>query len=269
MRRSPLSLTLALVTVLVVGRSTATASLKECSDYRGKLRVRVLLQPDLPTKMGEPKAELGGQLEQVFVRPDQMLLNLDMNGIRQQRLAQGSTEQEYAPLMGMVIERKYRNLDKADENPIIALQTSIVDLGRHLRETKSLRTTGSEKVLEYDCDVVEADSKEFLEKMGGLLSLGKSSGLLSGKTKAWIVRGYGVPVKMEMYTAAGNLGVAFTVEELRFNTGVKPEELRLDVPEGTKKVSVEVDLAAKDWQQKMNQDLRKAIDGLNGAPPRS
>jgi len=269
MRCIPAALLLMLVTSLPVARSTAASSLKECTDYRSKLRVRVLLQPDLPTKMGEPKAELGGQLEQVFLRPDRMLLSLDMNGIRQQRLAHGTTEQEYAPLMGMIIEKRYRNLERAEENPIIAIQTSIVDLGRNLRETKSLRTTGTEKVLEYDCDIVEVASKEFLEKMGGLLNLGKSNGLAEGKTKAWLVRGYGVPVKLEMYTAAGNLGMAFTVEELRFDTGVKPEDLRLEVPAGTKKVSVEVDLTARDWQKKMNEDLRKAIEGLSAVSSRS
>ncbi len=72
-----------------------------------------------------------------------------------------------------------------------------------------------------------------------------------------------------MYTAAGNLGMAFTVEELRFDTGVKPEDLRLEVPAGTKKVSVEVDLTAKDWQKKMNEDLRRAIEGLSAVSNRS
>ena len=38
--------------------------------------------------------------------------------------------------------------------------------------------------------------------------------------------------------------------------------MRLDVPAGTKKVSIDVDLAEKDWQQHMNQDLRKAVDAL-------
>ena len=92
---------------------------------------------------------------------------------------------------------------------------------------------------------------------------GKGNGLRDGKTKAWVATGYGVPVKLEMYTAAGNLGMSLAMDELQFNTGVKPEDLRLDVPAGTKKVSIDVDLAEKDWQQHMNQDLRKAVDTLN------
>jgi len=59
------------------------------------------------------------------------------------------------------------------------------------------------------------------------------------------------------------------MDELRFNTGVKPEELRLDVPAGTKKVSIDVDLAEKDWQQKMGQNLRKAMAAASVAHPRS
>lgn len=269
MRRSHLSLAMVLFAALAVTRPAASAGPVDCSDYRGKGRVRLLLQPDTPAKQGEPKQEMGFQMEQVFLRPDRMFLSLDLYGVRQQMLALGSTEQIYQPTMGMVIEKKYRNLDKAEENPIIAIQTSIVEFGRLLREARSAHTIGHEKVLEYDCDVVEADSREVVEKLGGLANSGKANGLLNGKIKAWIAARYGVPVKLEMYTPAGNLGMALTMEELRFNTGVKPEELRLDVPAGTKKVSIDVDLAAKDWQQKMNSDLRKAMERLSDSPPRS
>jgi len=261
--RSSLWPALASIVALAIARPASSTGPAGCQDYRGKGRIRVLLRPDVPAKTGEPKEEIGCQLEQVFMRPDRMLLSYDLYGIRQQRLAQGSTEQEYQPAMGMVIEKRYHNLDKADENPIIAVQTSIVELGRLLREARSTHSVGKEKLLDYDCDVVEADSKELVEKMGGLVSAGKGNGLRDGKTKAWIAATYGVPVKLEMYTAAGNLAAAITMQELRFNTGVKPEDLRLDVPAGTKKVSIDVDLAEKDWQQHMNQALRKAVDTLN------
>jgi hypothetical protein len=263
MRRSPFWLALALVSTLAVARAAFSTGPTDCQDYRGKGRIRVLLRPDLPAKAGEPKEEIGCQLEQVFLRPDRMLLSFDLYGIRQQRLAEGNTEQEYQPAMGMVIEKRYRHLDKADENPIIATQTSIVEFGRLLREARSARSVGKQKVLDYDCDIIEADSKEIIEKMGGIVTSGKNNGLRDGRTKAWVATGYGVPVKLEMYTAAGNLAMSMTMEELRFNTGVKPEDLRLNVPAGTKKVSIDVDVAEKDWQQRMNQDLRKAVDALN------
>jgi hypothetical protein len=261
-RRSFVWPALAAVAALAVARPALSTGPSTCQDYRGKGRIRVLLRPDVPAKAGEPKEEVGCQLEQVFLRPDRMLLSFDLYGIRQQRLAEGSTEQEYQPAMGMVIEKRYHHLDKAEENPIVATQTSIVEFGRLLREAKSAHSIGKEKLLGYDCDIMEVNSKELVEKMGGLVSSGKGNGLVDGKTKAWIADGYGVPVKLEMYTAAGNLGMAMTMDELRFNTGVKPEDLRLDVPAGTKKVSIDVDLAEKDWQQHMNQDLRKAVDAL-------
>jgi outer membrane lipoprotein-sorting protein len=269
MKRSFLTFALLAAIGALLPRGAAGAGLKPCTDYRGKGRVRVLLQPDLETKAGDPKNEMGFHMEQVFLGPDRMLLNVDMYGIRQQMLAEGNVEQTYQPAMGMIIEKKYRNLDKADENPIVAIQTSIVDVGRKLREAKSAHGVGHEKVLDFDCEVLEADSREVVEKLNGLVSPGKSNGLLDGKLMAWMVAGFGVPVKLEMYTAAGNLAMALTMEELRFNTGVKPEDMRLSAPAGTKKVSIDVDVAAKDWQQKMNEDLRKAVAGVGGERPRS
>lgn len=269
MRRSPFTLAASLVAVVAVASAASGASPKECSDYRGKGKIRVLLQPDTPTKPGDRPNELGAQFEQVFMRPDRMLLSLDWFGLRQQMLAQGSIEQIYQPAMGMVIEKKYLNLHKADENPIVALQTSMVQAGQLLREAKSAKTVGKEKVLEYDCDIIEADSKEILQKMGDLVGSGKSNGLHNGKVKAWVVVGYGIPLKLEVYTAAGNMAASLTMEELQFNTGVKPEELKLAVPAGTRKVSIEVDLTAKDWEKKMNQDLQKAMAALRGERPGS
>ncbi len=269
MRLSPLSISLALFAMLAVGRPAVGTGPIDCTDYRGKGRIRVLLQPDLPAKAGAPKDGLNIRLEQVFLRPDRMLLSVDWSGLQQRMLAQGSTEQIYQPSMGMVIERRYLHLDQVEENPITAIQTSLVSLGRVLRAAKSAHVVGKGKVLDYDCDITEADSKELIEKLGGLVDSGKGGGLRDGKTKAWVASGYGVPAKLEMYTAAGNLGMNLTMDELRFNTGVKPEELRLDVPAGTKKVSIDVDLAEKDWQQKMGQNLRKAMAAASIAQPRS
>jgi hypothetical protein len=263
MKRFPIGPALVCMAALAIARPALSTGPASCQDYRGKARIRVLLRPDEPAKAGQPKDEIGCQLQQLFLRPDRMLLSFDLYGIRQQRLAEGATEQEYQPAMGMVIEKRYHHLDKADTNPIIALQTSLIEFGRLLREAKSAHSVGKEKLLDYDCDLVEVDSRELVEKLGGLVGTGKGNGLRDGKTKAWVSTAYGVPVKLEMYTAAGNLGMSMAMDELQFNTGVKPEDLRLDVPPGTKKVSIDVDLAEKDWQQHMNQDLRKAVDALN------
>jgi outer membrane lipoprotein-sorting protein len=266
MKCSPILLPLSLAAALATTRGAAGTVPTECRDYRSKGQIRVRLQPDLPVKPGETPNELGCRIEQVFVRPDRMLLNMDWFGLKQQMLAQGSIEQIYQPTMGVVIEKKYLNLNKTDENPILALQTSMVQCGKLLREAKSAHPIAKEKVLQYDCEVIEADSKEVMEKMGDLVSPGKNSALQNGKIKAWVVNGYGVPVKLEIFTTAGNLAASLTMEDLQFNTGVKAEELKLDLPADTKKVSIEVDLAEKDWQQKMERDLRKAVAGLSAQP---
>jgi hypothetical protein len=266
MRRSPLLMTLGLAAGMVAARAAAGSSLTECRDYRGKGQIRVRLQPDMPVKAGETPNELGCRIEQVFMRPDRVLLNMDWFGLKQQMLAQGSVEQIYQPTLGMVFEKKYLNLDKIDENPILALQTSMVECGRLLREAKSAHPIGKEKLLTYDCEVIEADSREIMEKMGDLVSPSKNGALLGGKIKAWVVDGFGVPVKLEIYTVAGNLAASLAMEEIQFNTGVKPEDLKLVVPVGTKKVSIEVDVAEKDWQHKMEQDLRKAVTQTASRP---
>jgi outer membrane lipoprotein-sorting protein len=268
MKRFPWLLAPALLALSIFVRP-ALGTGTECTDYRSKGRIRVLIQPDLPAKAGEPKGGLDIRLQQVFLRPDRMLLSVDWGGLQQQMLAEGTTEQIYQPSMRMVIERRYLHLNRAEENPIVAIQTSLVSLGQLLREAKSAHSVGKEKLLGYDCDVVEADSRELIQKLGGLISSGKSGGLRDGKTKAWIADGYGVPVKLEMYTAANNLGMSMTMDELQFNTGVKPDELRLDVPAGTKRVSIDVDLADKDWQEKMGQSLRKAVAAASSIQPRS
>lgn len=268
MRTASLPLSFALLALLAVSRPAIGTGPTDCTDYRGTGRIRVLLQPDLPVKAGEAQNGLDIRLKQVFLRPDRMLLSVDFNGLQQQVLADGSTEQVYQPAMGMVIEKHYLHLEKAAVNPIIATQTSIVALGRLFAQTKSARVVGKEKLLGFDCDIVEADSKDLMERLGGLVS-GKNSSLRDGKTKAWLATGYGVPVKLEMYTAAGNLGMSMLMDDLHFNTGVKPEDLRLDVPSGTRKVSIDVDLAQSDWQTKMGQDLRKAVAALSSAPPHS
>jgi outer membrane lipoprotein-sorting protein len=266
MRRSRTLMTLSLAASLVAAYAAAGSSLIECRDYRSKGQIKVRLQPDMPLKAGETPNELGCRIEQVFVRPDRVLLNMDWFGLKQQMLAQGSLEQIYQPTMGMVIEKKYLNLDKLGENPILALQTSMVECGRLLREAKSAHPIGKEKLLTYDCDVVEADSREIMEKLGDLVSPSKNDALRGGKIKAWVVDGYGVPVKLEIYTAAGNLAASLAMDEIQFNTGVKPEDLKLVVPAGTKKVSIEVDVADKDWQHKMEQDLRKAVTQTTSRP---
>jgi outer membrane lipoprotein-sorting protein len=258
---------MSLSVLLTVAHAVTGLGLVQFRDYRGKGQIRVRLQPDQPVKAGETPNELHCSIEQVFLGPDRALLSADWLGLRQQMLAQGSVEQVYRPTMGMIIERRYLNLSSTDENPSLALQTSMAEAGRLLREAQSARALGNEKVLDYDCDVVEASSKEILEKMGDLLSPGKNRALLGGKVKAWIVRQFGVPVKLEIYTAAGNLAAALTMEELKFNTGVKPEEMKLDAPAGTKKVSIDVDVTEMGWQRKMEQALRQAVAAV-ADPPR-
>ena len=54
--------------------------------------------------------------------------------------------------------------------------------------------------------------------------------------------------------------MTFRFTELKMNTGVGKEALRLAAPKTARRVSVTVDLAQSDWEAKMQEELRKALD---------
>jgi outer membrane lipoprotein-sorting protein len=208
------------------------------------------------------------QMEQVFRKPGTILLMLDLfgAGLRQTFLTEESVEQSYNPVQGIIVEKRFKNLEKASSNPLLALQASMYELGRRIRSARSQRVAGTDTVLGYACDILELESRELLHDMspGGILGGQRGADLKNGRTKVWLIREYGLPVRIVIFTNGEKptMSVAFT--ELKVNTGVTNAELNLGAPNGTRKVSVTADLTDPDWEKKMEEDLRQLLSKAAG-----
>jgi hypothetical protein len=235
-------------------------------DYRGKGEVVVRLQDD---KQPGPLS-LTLQMEQVYRKPGTILLTLNFAeaGLRQSFLAETDVEQSYNPVQGVIIEKRFKNLDKSSINPALAYQACMYDFGRKLRDAKTRRPAGTETVLGHECDIVEVDTKEVFQDISttGLLGGARGSSLRSGRTKVWLLRDFGLPVRIELFASDPKpvLSVAFT--ELKVNCGIGNADLHLDAPAGTRKVTVVADLADPDWEKKMDESLKQMLTPPVAAP---
>jgi outer membrane lipoprotein-sorting protein len=227
------------------------------TDYQGKGEINIDVQDTL----------MNIQMEQTFKKPSTMLLNLDVLGLKQTIRMDGSVEQTYIPAQGLLIEKRYLHLEKADTNPLVAAQASMEEFGRHIREAKSAKVVGKETLIGYECDVVELDTRELIRQIAGGVFAGKKIvNQLGPTTKAWVCRDYGIPVKVEMPGPEGKLAMGFKFKELKVNTGVKDGALRLEVPPGTRRVSVTADLEDPNWKSKLNADVRRVTESSPGTP---
>jgi hypothetical protein len=221
------------------------------SDYQGKGEIQINVQD----------VNMSVQMEQTYCRPATMLLNLDVLGLKQCILMDGTVEQTYNPAQGIIIEKRYLNLEKSTVNPMVGAQASMEDLGRRIRESKA-EVVGKETLIGFECDVIQLATKELLQKVsaGSVLNSPKILESLGTNAKAWVSRDWGLPVKIEIPGADGKPAMTFKFTELKMNTGVGKDTLRLGVPKAARRVSVTVDLADADWESKMQTELRKAVD---------
>jgi outer membrane lipoprotein-sorting protein len=240
------------VALVLLTALPARAELQNWTDYQGKGEINVNVQDVV----------MNIQMEQTFRKPATMLLNLDILGLKQTIWMDGNVEQTYNPAQGLLIEKRYLHLEKAETNPMIAAQASMEDFGRRIREAKSAQVVGKETFIGYECDVVRVDTKELMQQLAGrgVLTSKKIVDQLGATTKAWVCRDYGIPVKVDMPGADGKPAMSFEFKELKINTGVKDGSLRLEVPRGTKRVSVTADLEDPNWETKLNADVRKATE---------
>jgi hypothetical protein len=113
---------------------------QELKDYEGK----GIIQIDIPpTPAAGDKAVNSGinfwfPFRQAYVRPDRLLMDIDVLGNRQLTLIQGSIERSYTASTNYIIERSFKNVDPAAPSPMPATQLSMATYARVLREV----TTG-------------------------------------------------------------------------------------------------------------------------------
>jgi hypothetical protein len=246
-RRATLLTTLALLLATPLGEAEVTS----WSDYQGKGEIQIAVQD----------VNMNILMEQTFRKPSTMLLSLDILGLKQRILMDGNVEQTYNPAQGLIIERRFLNLEKAESNPMVGAQASMEDLGRRIREAKSGKVVGEETVIGFACQVMELETKELMQRLapGGVLSSPKTLESLGPTVKAWLCRDFGIPVKVEMIGTDGKPAMSFRFTELKVNTGVRKESLSLEAPRGTRRISVTADLTDPEWEPKLNGEVRKAM----------
>lgn len=251
-------------TLLVVGLPSVQGDApakgdEKLVDYRGKGEVVVRLQ-ETP---GQAPLSVTLQMEQVFRKPGTILLSLTLleAGLRQSFLAESGLEQSYNPVQGVIIEKHFKNVEKAATNPLLASQASMYEFGRKLRDAKTRRSAGTAAVLGHTCDIVEVDTQEIFQDISATGLLGKQRGneLRNGRTKVWLMQEYGLPLRIELFAGDPKpiMSVAFT--ELKVNCGIGNGDLRIDAPVGTRKVSVTADLADPEWEKKMDETLKQLL----------
>ena len=116
-----------------------------------------VIQVDVPTSIADGKAAAEGSFttwvpfRQGYVRPDRLLLVLSVSGILQGMVVSGDTERIYSPSTGYVLQRQYKNVETATENPMTAVQLSMATYAKILRELNTGKILPAE-----DLDAVKA-----------------------------------------------------------------------------------------------------------------
>lgn len=118
------------------------APTEQLKDFQGRGVILLDLPAGPPPVDGPKDAIIPGismwvEMRQAYVWPDRILTELNLLGNRQVVLVQGNTELTYSPGTGLIIERLYKNLEHAPENPMTAVQISMATYAKLLQELQS------------------------------------------------------------------------------------------------------------------------------------
>lgn len=138
-------------------------------DYDGKGIVQIFMPPRgaVTAKDGKKVVDPGFStwfpFRQSYVNPNRILMMVNLLGALQSTLVQDNVERTYVPSAGYVIERTYKNLDRAEENPIGTVQLSMATYARVLRELDSGKLLPAE-----DLDLIKERSAKRIEELKAL-----------------------------------------------------------------------------------------------------
>ena len=119
----------------------------------------------------------------------------------------------------------------------------------------------------HPCVVMEYPNKDVLQKLfannvtgsAGLEVLGK------GKTRVWVTRAEGLPIKIETTSNEGRVALSLVFTRISINSGLHPGELALDAPLTARTLTVTADLKDPKWQEKMDDELGTQVSRLQNA----
>lgn len=138
-------------------------------DYDGKgiVQISIPSRGTVTTQDGKKVVDPGYStwfpFRQTFVNPGRILMAVNLLGALQATLVQDNIERTYVPSAGYVIERNYKNLDKAEENPINTVQMAMATYADVLKELDSGRILPAENL-----DEVKARNTKRLEELKAL-----------------------------------------------------------------------------------------------------
>jgi hypothetical protein len=176
--------TLFLTTLLLLGNLAAAHAEKlpeptgVLKDYDGKgvVQISVPSRGEVTGKDGKKAIDPGFStwfmFRQTYVNPNRLLMVMNPGGALVATLIQDSVERTYVPSAGYVIEKSYKNLEKAGESPIGTLQLAMSTYATLLRELDSGKILPPEN---FDA-LKEQDTKrlEALKALREQLAAGKN-----------------------------------------------------------------------------------------------
>jgi hypothetical protein len=294
-----------------------TAVLKDY-DGRGVVQLSMPSRGTIVNKNGDKVFDPGFStwftFRQTFVNPGRIYMGVNLLGALQATLVQDNVERVYAPSTGYVIERTYKNLEKAEESPISTMQMAMSTYAQLLRELDSgkilppedldlikeqlIKRSEEVKALRaelaqgqkpedeqkaaaaaaeaarirddldqidvrkaHPCHVIEFLNKDLMQTLFARGLMGESTTELinKGKTRFWVTKAEGLPVKIETTANDGSVAVFMLFKDLKINSGLHPGEVVLGNPPGLRLFRATVDIRDKDWEQKMQDDLNAQL----------
>jgi hypothetical protein len=114
---------------------------------------------------------------------------------------------------------------------------------------------------EHPCHVVEFDNRDLGRTLlaRGLVGSAGTESIDKGRTRFWITKAEGLPIRMETTDNNGRVAIHFIFTMLKINAGLRSSDLVLNAPEGTRLISTVVDLKDRAWEKKMEEDLTAKI----------
>ncbi|MGV3719425.1 MAG: hypothetical protein ACO1SX_00830 [Actinomycetota bacterium] len=134
-------------------------------DYDGRGTIQITIPPrgEISLENGQKAVDPGFStwfaFRQMFVSPGRILMVHNLGNALQATLVQDNVERTYIPTAGSVIERNYKNLDKAEENPINTVQMAMATYAKVLRELDSGKLLPDENLDQ----IKERDTKRLAE----------------------------------------------------------------------------------------------------------
>jgi hypothetical protein len=114
-------------------------------------------------KVIDPGLKMSLPVFQAYVRPDRMLVQIAVAGTVQNILVQADTERTYSAAAGCIVERSYRNLEPAAENPMTGAQLSLVTYARVIADLETGKILPDE-----DLAKVEEQDRKRIEELNAL-----------------------------------------------------------------------------------------------------